>query len=307
MLIEGPVGAATGVLITFNDPSPSSSSVAVQIQNATSFNLLTSALGRTFMIGPNTASTMVAYGGIPVTVMPEGSAASSSGNGITAIWLSAGERNPQDDGAIPVITQQPAVSAVEQIAPDFNATGLPGATAGARFVGGTTSGPPLSGTFATNDYVISATGQTWYCTAGGTPGTWVPAVGSLIGRAVNAATVDCPANSTVTVLTLAVSLQAGLRYTLAGRHEASVVGAATTFGNAAVDDSASLLAYQNMIVWSENTLPLGGVGGAGVTTLLSPAGNVSDTITMATTNGAGAGSILRTLAGFAELIVVRAG
>lgn len=50
--------------------------------------------------------------------------------------------------------------------------GLTGATAATRYVGGTTSGAPVSGTFATGDFVIDQSGKAWVCTASGTPGTW---------------------------------------------------------------------------------------------------------------------------------------
>jgi hypothetical protein len=63
-------------------------------------------------------------------------------------------------------------SSGEVAATDFNAAGLTGAAA-ARFVGGTTSGPPTTGTFAARDFVIDSAGHLWICTAGGTPGTWV--------------------------------------------------------------------------------------------------------------------------------------
>lgn len=56
-------------------------------------------------------------------------------------------------------------------------TGLAGATAAARFVGGTASGAPTTGTFSTGDFVIDQSGSVWVCTAGGTPGTWKQAGG----------------------------------------------------------------------------------------------------------------------------------
>jgi hypothetical protein len=63
-------------------------------------------------------------------------------------------------------------------------SGLPGAVAGARFVGATTSGAPASGTFVAGDYVIDQTGQMWICTVGGSPGTWVaPGSGRELGYA----------------------------------------------------------------------------------------------------------------------------
>ena len=45
--------------------------------------------------------------------------------------------------------------------------GLTGATAPVRWVGGTASGAPASGTFAVGDFVIDQTGSLWICTAAG--------------------------------------------------------------------------------------------------------------------------------------------
>lgn len=49
----------------------------------------------------------------------------------------------------------------------------PGATAPARFAGGTTGGAPVSGTFAVGDFVVDETGGFWVNTIAGSPGTWV--------------------------------------------------------------------------------------------------------------------------------------
>lgn len=57
------------------------------------------------------------------------------------------------------------------------ASALTGATAATRYVGGTTFGPPTSGTFAVGDFVIDQTGNVWVCTVAGTPGTWLLAPG----------------------------------------------------------------------------------------------------------------------------------
>ncbi len=65
---------------------------------------------------------------------------------------------------------------------DFGASGLTGATAASRYVGATTSGAPVSGTFAVGDFVIDQTGKVWVCTAAGTPGTWGQ-VGSTVSPA----------------------------------------------------------------------------------------------------------------------------
>jgi hypothetical protein len=50
--------------------------------------------------------------------------------------------------------------------------GLSGAVAPTRYVGGTASGPPTTGTFAAGDFVVAANGHLFICTAAGTPGTW---------------------------------------------------------------------------------------------------------------------------------------
>jgi hypothetical protein len=57
-------------------------------------------------------------------------------------------------------------------------TGLTGAVAATRWVGGTTSGAPTTGTFLTGDFVIAQNGGLWICTAGGTPGTWAQVSGA---------------------------------------------------------------------------------------------------------------------------------
>lgn len=55
--------------------------------------------------------------------------------------------------------------------------GLTGATAATRYVGGTTSGAPASGTFAKGDFVVDQTGVMWVCTTAGSPGTWTSVSG----------------------------------------------------------------------------------------------------------------------------------
>jgi hypothetical protein len=51
--------------------------------------------------------------------------------------------------------------------------GLAGAVAPTRYVGGTTGGPPVTGTFAVGDFCIDETGAVIVCTVAGSPGTWV--------------------------------------------------------------------------------------------------------------------------------------
>ena len=51
-------------------------------------------------------------------------------------------------------------------------TGLTGATATSRYVGATTNGAPITGTFQVGDFIIDQTGNIWICTISGTPGVW---------------------------------------------------------------------------------------------------------------------------------------
>jgi len=62
----------------------------------------------------------------------------------------------------------------------IGATGLPGATSASRHAGATTSGAPVSGTFAVGDFIVDQSGAMYVCTVAGTPGTW-----QLSGVSVN--------------------------------------------------------------------------------------------------------------------------
>lgn len=59
--------------------------------------------------------------------------------------------------------------------PTLSFTGLTGAVNGTtRLAGQTAGGPPTTGTFVTGDLVSDPTYDTvWFCTTGGTPGTWI--------------------------------------------------------------------------------------------------------------------------------------
>lgn len=72
------------------------------------------------------------------------------------------------------------------VATTFTPTGLTGATAATRYVGGTTSGAPVTGTFAVGDFIIDETGVLWICTAAGSPGTWT----ALVTTANTAQTIN---------------------------------------------------------------------------------------------------------------------
>lgn len=61
----------------------------------------------------------------------------------------------------------------------YAASGLTGATGPSRYVGGTTGGSPVTGTFAVGDFVIDHAGKFWVCTGAGTPGTWTQSSGNM--------------------------------------------------------------------------------------------------------------------------------
>jgi hypothetical protein len=56
--------------------------------------------------------------------------------------------------------------------------GLTGAVSATRYVGGTASVAPTTGTFAVGDFVITQAGSMYICTVAGSPGTWVQVSGS---------------------------------------------------------------------------------------------------------------------------------
>lgn len=73
---------------------------------------------------------------------------------------------------------------------------LPGATASSRYVGATTAGAPVSGTFAKGDWIIDQTGLLWVCVTAGTPGTWqVASAGFTLGYAELASSVAHTGNT----------------------------------------------------------------------------------------------------------------
>jgi len=90
----------------------------------------------------------------------------------------------------------------------FQATGLPGAIAGTRFVGATATGAPVSGTFLLGDYVIAQNGYVYVCTTAGSPGTWtiVGAQGlNFVTGSGNIATTETIASGTGVIRNIWVS------------------------------------------------------------------------------------------------------
>ncbi len=118
--------------------------------------------------GALTTVSGVAYGALPLT-----------GGTLTGSLIVSGS-NLTVSGTIG--STGTIISSTEITGTDFKATGITGATAASRYVGATTSGAPISGTFAVGDFVIDQTGKVWVCTAAGTPGTWGQ-VGSTVSPA----------------------------------------------------------------------------------------------------------------------------
>lgn len=69
---------------------------------------------------------------------------------------------------------------LSQSAPSYKATGVTGATAGADPVlaGSNVSGAPTAGTNTAGYFTFDDAGDIYYCTVGGTPGTWRQVSGS---------------------------------------------------------------------------------------------------------------------------------
>jgi hypothetical protein len=59
-------------------------------------------------------------------------------------------------------------------------TGATGGSGG--YVGATTSGAPVSGTFVVGDWVVTTDGVVWVCMVAGTPGTWQALPGTYISE-----------------------------------------------------------------------------------------------------------------------------
>lgn len=103
---------------------------------------------------------------------------SRGASAIGRLALGAASTVLSSNGTDPAWTAAPTVTG-ESTAQDFKATGLTGATSGARLVGATTSGAPVSGTFAVGDLIVDQTGKLWVCTGAGTPGSWVQTSGTM--------------------------------------------------------------------------------------------------------------------------------
>jgi len=100
---------------------------------------------------------------------------------------------------------------------------LTGAVAATRYVGGTASVAPTTGTFALGDYVITQSGAIYICTTAGSPGTWTAVSGGGGGAPTTAPYVTTAADAG---LSAEVVLGTGviMSGTAAGRPAASIAG-----------------------------------------------------------------------------------
>lgn len=156
------------------------------------------------------------------------------------------------------------------IAKGFSNSGLTGATAASRYVGATTSGPPVTGTFAIGDVVVDQAGAVWICTVAGAPGTWTNSTAALTASRPAAARAETmPRTQTLASLGMllsgrlhlvAVQLPAGLPVASI-TFVAGATGAATPtnqwfalFNNAATPALLRQTADDTTAAWAANAL-----------------------------------------------------
>ena len=195
-----------GSVISFRiDDSPLSDNygaVRITVQGGTSgsspgsISSVTSSDGSltvTHPTGPNVDLTGAGGGGAVSSVFGRtGAVVATSGDYTAALVTNAADKS---SGSTQTFTGALA-------SPDYAPSGLTGATGATRYVGGTASGAPGSGTFAKGDYVVTQDGHIFVCTVAGSPGTWVDIatvtglVTSVFGRtgAIAAASNDYTLN-----------------------------------------------------------------------------------------------------------------
>jgi len=139
----------------------------------------------------------------------------------------------------------------EVVAPDFKASGLTGATAASRYVGATTNGAPVSGTFAVGDFIIDQTATIWVCTTAGTPGTWWTLIEAhMVSRSATATAgpnevtifTGSTASQTISVIALPVD---GATWTIINRSSVPVTAG---FGSSSMLPLGSTSSVTSLVV-----------------------------------------------------------
>jgi hypothetical protein len=106
---------------------------------------------------------------------------------------------------------------------------LTGAIAATRYVGGTASVAPTTGTFAVGDFVITAIGHVYICTTAGAPGIWTDISGGV------ADILDLPTTETVTTKVLAPNGTGGVEFrTEAGGGQVGTINVVIDGGGSAI-------------------------------------------------------------------------
>lgn len=146
------------------------------------------------------------------------------------------------------------------VAGTFSATahvtvGITGATTQTRYVGGTASGAPGSGTFVAGDFIVTTGGDIWICTTGGTPGTWSRVGSYLLGtnntwsgtNAFNASVTGSGSISMSNTVTGTAIIASGLTgATSASRYAGATASGAPASGTFATGD---YVVAQNGAIW----------------------------------------------------------
>lgn len=140
--------------------------------------------------------------------------------------------------------------------------GLTGAVSATRYVGGTATVAPTTGTFAVGDFVVSQNGKMWVCTSAGTPGTWVQVGAGSVGLA---APQVFTTSGTWTPSTTGSAIFAAL---LVGGGSGGGGANATTGGGGGAGGQVLPYVYLGNVVGNQ-TVTIGGGGGSG-----NPGGNL---------------------------------
>lgn len=127
--------------------------------------------------------------------------------------------------------------------------GLTGATASTRYVGGTTSGSPTSGTFAVGDFVIAQDGYVWICVTAGSPGGWVRGDGVYFKDRFNRANSSPSMGAAWTADAGTWGITSNQAYCSSGVSGGAVVHDLGVADNYAIDFDISITTGSDMGLW----------------------------------------------------------
>lgn len=173
--------------------SPTSTSISPLLVNVPSGS---SANVATFRVNSSTAWSIGSAGTLagtkPLTVTPTSTSAVSAtlnNPSGTSVNIANFQTNGSTLASVSNVGQVTGVT--------HSVTGLTGATVASRYVGGTSGGAPVSGTFTVGDYVVDTVNGTIYiCVTSGSPGTWTSV--SQGGTRILATPISTTSNGTAT-------------------------------------------------------------------------------------------------------------